>query len=737
MYANDVSLNIMSLGGIALAIGLLVDNAIVVLENIERHKQTEPNFQKAAAKGTKQVSMAIIASTLTTMAVFFPLVFVEGIAGQLFADQALTVTFALGASLVVALTVIPMLAARERNAIDDSAKQAVVSDSAINDNANTVNDPVKNASNKSSLVRRIMATVRLPFVWLGRGLFYYLPLALLTALLVIFQSMSRALYCLFKPLLWVFERSLTFISKQYLTLLTRTLKAPVLLLLGVVVISASALLLVPKLGMELIPNMSQGEFYVEVTLPSGTPLSHTDTTLSALAAFTAVQEGVERTYSLAGTGSLMNASASQGGENWGKLNVVMQGAANKDQLTSVKNAMRKYLSMQAGVSAKFGQPELFSFASPLSIDIIGYNLTSLGRYSSALVEALQQDSRFSDVKSSLQRGNPELKITFDHAKLAQLGLSAPQVSTLINAKVGGEVASQYNVDDRKIDILVRSLNEQRDSIEDIGRIIVNPGADRAIALNAVAQLSMSIGPSEITRIGQQRVAVVSANLAYGDLTQAVAVANKYIRELNLPLSMQGRVAGQSEEMKNSFSSLKFALALAIFLVYIVMASQFESLLHPLLILLTVPLACAGSIYGLFITQTNISVVVFIGLIMLAGIVVNNAIVLIDRINQLRAEGIHKVQAIIDAAQSRLRPILMTTLTTSLGLLPMALGIGEGAEMRVPMAVTVIFGLLFATLLTLFFIPCLYVLFDRKKDTQINSKHDQQTAQALNKELGYE
>ena len=737
MYANDVSLNIMSLGGIALAIGLLVDNAIVVLENIERHKQTEPNVQKAAAKGTKQVSMAIIASTLTTMAVFFPLVFVEGIAGQLFADQALTVTFALGASLVIALTVIPMLAARERGVIDDSASLAVASGTTVNDYANTVHDPVKNTSNKASLARRIMAMMRLPFVWLGRGLFYYFPLALLTATLVIFRSISRALYWLFKPLLWVFECSLTFISKHYLNLLTRTLKAPVLLLLGVVVISASALLLVPKLGMELIPNMSQGEFYVEVTLPSGAPLSHTDTTLSALAAFTAVQEGVERTYSLAGTGSLMNASASQGGENWGKLNVVMQGAASKEQLTLVKNAMRKYLSMQAGVNAKFGQPALFSFASPLSIDIIGYNLTSLGRYSSALVEALQQDSRFSDVKSSLQRGNPELKITFDHAKLAQLGLSAPQVSTLINAKIGGEVASQYNVDDRKIDILVRSLNEQRDSIEDIGRIIVNPGADRAIALNAVAQLSMSIGPSEITRIGQQRVAVVSANLAYGDLTQAVAVANKYIRDLNLPFSMQGRVAGQSEEIKNSFSSLKFALALAIFLVYIVMASQFESLLHPLLILLTVPLACAGSIYGLFITQTNISVVVFIGLIMLAGIVVNNAIVLIDRINQLRAEGIHKVQAIIDAAQSRLRPILMTTLTTSLGLLPMALGIGEGAEMRVPMAVTVIFGLLFATLLTLFFIPCLYVLFDRKKDTQINSKHDQQPAQALNKELGYE
>ena len=190
-------------------------------------------------------------------------------------------------------------------------------------------------------------------------------------------------------------------------------------------------------------------------------------------------------------------------------------------------------------------------------------------------ETLQEDSRFSDVTSSLVRGTPELKITFDHAKLAQLGLSAPQVSTLINAKVGGEVASQFNQDDRKIDILVRSLHTQRDSIEDIGRIIVNPGAERAIALNAVATLSMSIGPSEITRIGQQRVAVISANLAYGDLSQAVDAANQHIRDMQLPLSIQARVAGQSEEMKTSFASLKFALALAIFLVYLVMASQFE------------------------------------------------------------------------------------------------------------------------------------------------------------------
>lgn len=210
------------------------------------------------------------------------------------------------------------------------------------------------------------------------------------------------------------------------------------------------------------------------------------------------------------------------------------------------------------------------------------------------------------------------------------------------------------------------------------------------------------------------MALVSANLAYGDLSDAVAQAQQILSTQVLPASVQARFGGQNEEMEHSFQSLKIALILAVFLVYLVMASQFESLLHPLLILFAVPMALAGSVLGLYITQTHLSVVVFIGLIMLAGIVVNNAIVLVDRINQLRAEGVQKLEAIKVAAKSRLRPIMMTTLTTVLGLLPMALGLGDGSEVRAPMAITVIFGLSLSTLLTLIVIPVLYALFDRKK-----------------------
>ncbi|WP_088328324.1 efflux RND transporter permease subunit [Lacimicrobium sp. SS2-24] len=703
MYANDISLNIMSLGGIALAIGLLVDNSIVVLENIDRHKRSGNDVTQAAATGTKEVSSAIVASTLTTMAVFFPLVFVEGIAGQLFSDQALTVTFALGVSLVVALTLIPMLASRQKR---ERATETTSLD---------LNTPATDNKKKGRL-GKIGAVLLWPFaklVWLISKTIYALSFALSTLVLGIKALLGKLFGTLLKPVLWVFESAFNAIETGYLALLRKALHQRLLVLFSILGLSAASLFLLPKLGMELIPSMAQGEFHVEVTLPTGASLQQTDRVVADLTRFTEELDHVARTYSLTGTGSLMNASSTQGGDYWGKVNVVMSPDSGPQDELNVQEKMRTYLQSQAGVDAKFGNPQLFSFTTPLEIEISGYQLDALSEQADRLVALMQKEPRFVDVKSSLEAGHPELKIYFNHGRLAQLGLTAAEVAKLVSAKVGGEIASRYSIDDRKVDILVRSQTDQRDSIADIGTMIVNPGQSPAIVLDAVADIQMSVGPSEITRVGQERVAVISANLAYGDLGEAALLAKQLVNELNLPLNMQARVAGQNEEMQVSFDSLKLALLLAVFMVYLVMASQFESLLHPFLILFTVPLACAGSIYGLYLSGTHISVVVFIGLIMLAGIVVNNAIVLVDRINQLRAGGEEKDQAIFDAASSRLRPILMTTLTTTLGLLPMALGIGEGAEIRTPMAVTVIWGLVFATLLTLLLIPVLYSLFDRK------------------------
>jgi HAE1 family hydrophobic/amphiphilic exporter-1 len=699
MFGNDISLNIMSLGGIALAIGLLVDNSIVVLENIDRHKQNNPdNVAQAAATGTKEVSMAITASTLTTMAVFFPLVFVEGIAGQLFRDQALTVTFALIVSLLVALTLIPMLAAREKSASEQPSLTI---------------DSEKETRPPKTKVGKVFYWLGARIRWLLKAVFYYIPLGVTSLIILLARFFAKGAAKITTPLLKAFEAGYQALEKAYQRVLNSALNARVSVLIGILSLSALSTLLLPRLGLELIPSLSQGEFHVELNLPNGSHIDKTDEVLAELSAYTQKLDGVARTYTLAGTGSLMNASPAQGGDHWGKLNVVMTEDSSSAQQEKVKSKMRAYLSQQAGVLAKFGEPELFSFATPLEVEITGYNLDMLQFYGNKLTDLMATSSRFADIKSSLQAGNPELKIRFDHGKLAQLGLNAADVSRLIAAKIGGKVASKFSIEDRKVDILVRTRDTQRDSIEDIGQLIVNPGAELPTPLDAVAEINLSVGPSEITRIGQQRTVVVSANLAFGDLGEAVQETTELLKSLNLPLSMQANVAGQSEEMQASFDSLMFALALAIFLVYLVMASQFESLLHPLLILFTVPLACAGSIYGLFLSNTNVSVVVFIGLIMLAGIVVNNAIVLIDRINQLRADGTEKMLAIKTAAQNRLRPIMMTTLTTTLGLLPMMIGSGEGAEIRAPMAVTVIFGLSYASVLTLIFIPCLYAVFDRK------------------------
>ncbi|WP_371378763.1 efflux RND transporter permease subunit [Thalassotalea aquiviva] len=701
MYSNDISLNIMSLGGIALAIGLLVDNSIVVLENIARHKemkQHQGDIKEAARVGTKEVSTAIVASTLTTMAVFFPLVFVEGIAGQLFRDQALTVTFALLASLIVALTLIPMLSSRTSK----PTPSEVVS---------PTKRVIANDANKIKKVGFYLAT---PFVWLVRGLFYYLPLFVSLCLTFTFRLGKKVFAKVFGPIIWAFDRAYLAIEKSYHRLLQLALKARVWVIFAIITLSATAIPLIKQLDVEVIPQLSQGEFFVEITHQPGTPLEQTDATLTRLSVMAADIDAIERTYTLAGTGSLMNASPAQGGDYWGRLNVVLKTGSSRKTEQDVKEKLRLYLQTIPGIQMKFASPELFSFKPPVEIELGGYDLTLLKQYSDELNRRLSDNPRFVDVKTSLQTGHPEIKVFFNHERLAQLGLSAPEVAKLLTTKVGGSVAGQYSLNDKKIDILVRANEQSRDSVSDIRQLIINPQSDKPITLAAVADVQISTGPSEITRIDQQRAAVISANFAYGDISAAVTELKEIIAQMQVPLNIAVQITGQNEEMDVSFNSLMFALALAVFLVYLVMASQFESLLHPFLILFTVPLAAAGSIFGLYLSQTPISVIVFIGLIMLAGIVVNNAIVLVDRINQLRAQGLEKTQAIIDSATSRLRPIVMTTLTTTLGLLPLAISQGEGAEIRAPMAITVVFGLGFATILTLFFIPTLYSVFDRKR-----------------------
>jgi hydrophobic/amphiphilic exporter-1 (mainly G- bacteria), HAE1 family len=338
--------------------------------------------------------------------------------------------------------------------------------------------------------------------------------------------------------------------------------------------------------------------------------------------------------------------------------------------------MRK-TALALGVSdATFSRPALLNYATPLEIEITGFELERLQQAGRNVAEALRQSDRFADVKSTVESGQPEIQIRFDQERAAALGLSTRQIADQVVRKVRGEVATRYSFRDRKIDVLVRALQEDRASVEDIRNLIVNPQSDKPITLSAVADIVATEGPGEIRRSDQERVAVISANLRYGDLGSAVAEAERLIAKNPLPAGVGMRVSGQSEELDASVNSLMFALILAIFLVYLVMASQFESLLHPFVILFSIPLAIVGSVLGLKLFGMPLSVIAGIGIIMLAGIVVNNAIVLIDFVNQLRSEGVDKVNAIIQAGRSRLRPIMMTTITTLVGFLAAGYGVGR-------------------------------------------------------------
>lgn len=697
MYGNGISLNIMSLGGIALATGLLVDNAIVVLENIARYKEQGLSVVEAARKGTKEVSGAIIASTLTTLAVFVPLIFVEGVAGQLFADQAMTVAFALVASLGVALTLIPMLASRQ-------SSKAIVEEK----NKGEVGNVQQRISFKAlTWTKKISIILSFPF----KVIFILSPMFITRILLLSFHGVAKVTSFVMKPLTASFNYIFEQFALVYKSSLAVALKHGVITLLLSVVFAGSSFLILPKIGVELLPPLAQGEFYLDLELAPGTPLAVTDSTINKIAKQLETDDRIKSTYSLTGRGSLMTSSAAKGGEHQARLQVMLHDSEDETQvMADIRQSTRKLV----GATTQLNQPELFTFSKPISIELASYDLDLLSTYSKQLTILMEKDSQFVDVANSLRKGQPELAIHFNQQKIARLGLNAPDIAQLVAVKVGGNIASKYTLLDRKIDILVRSDEKQRDSIDDLRELVVNPNDDFPITLASISDIVETVGPAQINRINQQRVAVITANIAIGDQNSALVKANELIAQLKLPLTVIPTFGGQSEEMEQSFNSMLMALTLAVFLVYLVMASQFESLLQPLLILFSVPLAGVGSVYGLYLFGSNISVIVFIGLIMLAGIVVNNAIVLLDRINQLREQGLDKESSIKQAAQSRLRPIIMTTLTTALGLLPMALGMGEGAELRTPMAITVISGLVCSTLLTLIVLPVLYKLFDNKK-----------------------
>ena len=375
--------------------------------------------------------------------------------------------------------------------------------------------------------------------------------------------------------------------------------------------------------------------------------------------------------------------------------------------------LRNRLDRSGLARYKFERPTFFSFRTPIEVEVYSDNLPELHAATNGLKTSIEGIPGLVDVKSSAELGNPELQIVFDRNQLAQLGLNLGDVADTVRNKVQGEVATRFTEGDREIDIVVRSVEIGRASVDDVQNFIVAQRDGVPIYLKSVAQISLQEGPSEIRRIGQDRAAVVSGNLSGRDMGAVAQDVRATISEQVFPVGVTAALSGQEEERAEALNSLLMAMALAIFLVYLVMASQFESFLHPFIIIFTLPLGAIGVIGALALTGRSINIVAMIGAVMLAGIVVNNAIVLVDAVNQRRRSGLGSTEALIAAGQDRLRPILMTSATTILGLLPMAIGLGEGAELRAPLAITVIGGLSVATLLTLVVIPVVYSLVDRK------------------------
>jgi len=689
-----LSLNVMSLGGLALATGLVVDDSIVVLESIAKARERGLSILQAAIAGTREVSMAVVASTLTTIAVFLPLVFVDGIAGQLFRDQALTVAIAIAISLLVSMTLIPMLSSlKGRPPLafpEEPAHQPWQPDS------RWLKPVAGSRRGVGTLVRWICFGIAWSVIRVWRGL-----------VAVVGPVMRKASDVAMKPYAGA--------ERGYLKLLPGALHHPGKVLGLAALAFVGTMALVPMLGADLIPQLAQDRFEMTAKLPAGTPLKQTDALVREMQLAHAKDDSIASLYGVSGSGTRLDASPTESGENIGKLTVVMAGGGNARTEAAITERLRESMQQHPGVQVDFARPALFSFSTPLEVELRGQDMATLETAGKALAAMLRNNPHYADVKSTVEEGFPEIQIRFDQERAGALGLTTRQIADVVVKKVRGDVATRYSFRDRKIDVLVRAQESDRASVDSIRRLIVNPGSNRPVTLDSVAEVVATNGPSEIHRADQTRVAVVSANLRDIDLGGAVREVQDMVAKQPLGAGVGMHIGGQGEELADSARSLIFAFGLAIFLVYLVMASQFESLLHPFVILFTIPLALVGAILALMLTGKPISVVVFIGLILLVGLVTKNAIILIDKVNQLREAGVPKREALVEGARSRLRPIIMTTLCTLFGFLPLAVAMGEGAEVRAPMAITVIGGLLVSTLLTLVVIPVVYDLLDRRGD----------------------
>ncbi len=654
-----VSLNIMSLGGLALGVGMLVYNSIVVLENISRHHRLGKSAPHAAALGAEEVRSAITASTLTTISVFGPIIYVEGVAGELFGAVSLTVAFALLASLLVALTLLPTIAARWDEASSDIEPGFL-----------------------HRRLRRLATTVR----------------GLLMAVL--------------GPFLTAFDDVFARFAEWYHRNLELALDNRGRVVGAAVAVLAVGLALGFALDRSVLPEVDQGSLQVRIRLERGTPIDHTSAAARRLEENLSADPNIAAIFSRVGRQTAIGGvEKEQTGINTAVIDVrLAEGTKTStvvERLSPVFNSFPAgALTVETGQATNLGRL-LGGGEADVAVRVRGDNIELAHRYASRLAAALSGLSSLTNVRIYGEEGQPEILVEVDRERAAAYGIEPRLVAQTVEAYMRGRTATEFVDFDQKVPIVVRLPEDERRSLETLQLLNVN-----GVPLRELISTREVVGPAEIRRIDQARSVTIYADVTSGGLDAALADVQSAIVAAPPPGRMRVEVGGENEERAESFHRLGFAFGLALLLVYMILAAQFESFVHPFTVLLSVPLATVGAFLALWITGSGLNTMSLIGLVILVGIVVNDAIVKVDFINQNRARGQSVRESILEAGRVRLRPIIMTTVTTVLGLTPMALGLGRGSDLRTPLAVVVIGGLISATALTLFVVPVGYDLVEQ-------------------------
>jgi HAE1 family hydrophobic/amphiphilic exporter-1 len=659
LYFGNFSLNIMTLGGLALGVGRLVDDAIVVLENINRHIELGEPPEEASYKGAKEVSTPVIAATVTSIIVFIPLAFVKGVAALLFLQMAYTVAFSLMASLFDSLTLVPVLTAKFLR-------------------------PRKESKSESTRTEKIPWTQKL------------------------FQK-TRPFF------LWM--------DQHYQSLLDLSLSHRRTVILGVVGIFVGTLFLIPLIGTDFFPNIDEGQLRMTIRLPVGSSVDGTVKVMSKVEGiiFDDVPE-LKSLWARAGSGKGRSVifSGRFAGSHTGNASLMLVEQTERSRSSEmISRSLREKLRQIPGATVSIYPGGLisriitFGNDDPIDVEILGYDLATGSRLAREVEGYLKEIRGVTDIQVGREEGLPEYQVKIRQDRAAALGLTTSRVAQIVRRAVEGTegIESAIYIDPktgREHNVRVRLREEDRKRPEDLNRIPLPVSSDRIVPLENVVDVKHILTPIQLERKYQQRIIHVTANTSGRDLGSIAWEIEKRISQLKIPEEFSVTLKGARLEQQEAFRMLFFALILAIVLVYMVLASQFASLLHPFLIMFSVPLGFIGVIWALYFTGNTLSVVSFIGIIMMVGIVVSNAIILIDYINRVRKEeGAELKDAIVRGGRIRLRPILMTSLTTICGLIPMALGLGEGAEANASLAIAVIGGLSVSTVLTLVFVPTLY------------------------------